>query len=778
MKNLIYDWKFMKGEVNDAEKVSFDDSNWRTVRVPHDYAIEGPFSLENDKQIQEVIADGIEEPIVHTGRTGGLPICDHAWYRKTFYVESIAKKVFLEFDGVMSHSNIYVNGIHCGGRIYGYSSFCIDISEACVRGEDNLLAVSVQPEHTASRWYSGAGIYRNVRLVEKGNSYFPYQPAYIISKEEQDGVTISCELDVVCEEKNSCIELTIFDQEGVGVVSEKVEINQKKVNHKFFLETYNRWNVLDSYLYKMEAKLLVNNKEVDCNEIKFGIRTLQFDANKGLFVNGIYTKLKGVCLHHDAGALGAAVNKSVICRQLKKLMSIGVNAVRCTHNPPAVELLDLCDEFGLVVIDEAYDEWQIKKVENGYGKYFDTCGEEDLVSMIRRDRNHPCIIMWSIGNEILEQDRKDGWKIARKLHEICHREDDTRPTTAGFSMTVQAFENGLCDEVDIVGVNYKPHLYETFHQKYPNAILYGSETASTISSRGEYYLPVVTTNNPVIRDNYQVSSYDLESPPWAYYAEKEFKVQDEFDYLLGEFVWTGFDYLGEPTPYREEWPSRSSYFGIFDLAGMEKDRSYSYKSRWTDEKVLHIFPHWNWQEGDIVEVHAYSSFDEVELFLNGKSLGISKKNLNDELLRHRHIWKDIAYVPGEIKAVAVADQTIVDVRKTAGEARKIVVEPERKMLCADGEDVVYIACSIVDEDGNLCPNDTSKMEFEVVGAGEYLAADSGDATDIRTFSEPFCHVFHGKCMVIVRSIYGRTGDLELHVKVEGMDEVVAYIKVK
>ncbi len=774
---LNYDWKFCKCTDEDASSPQYDDKNWRIVRVPHDYAIEGPFHPDNDKQSASVIADGIKTAIVHVGRTGGLPITDHAWYRRKLDISPTAKRVFLEFDGVMCNSVVYVNGNECATRPYGYSSFCADITDYVTAGSDNILAVNVRPEHSSSRWYPGAGIYRNVRLVEKQDAYFPYCPMYISTVVEDDSVGVCCQLSVVSDAPQRQIHFVIKDMDGNAVYDHVTTSAKPVVTRELRLDSYNRWHIGEGYLYTLTATLIIDGVEKDVCTTKFGIRTLRFDANRGFLINGENVKLKGVCMHHDLGALGAAVNKSAIARQLQKLMDIGVNAIRCSHNPPAPELLELCDEYGLVVIDEAFDEWQLMKIANSYGKYFEEWSKRDLVDMVKRDRNHPCVIMWSLGNEILEQRSREFLPVIRRLQSICLHADPTRPTTCGFNNTVSAFDNGFAEVVDIAGINYKPHLYKELHEKYPDIIMYGSETSSCVSSRGEYFLPAEVCNAK-IRENLQVSSYDTESPPWAYVPEREFAAQEDYDFVFGEFVWTGFDYLGEPTPYREEWPSRSSYFGIYDLVGLEKDRTYSYMARWTDKPVMHLFPHWNWTAGDVVDVHCYTSFDSAELFLNGKSLGVQRKDKTDELRRYRLIWEGVEFEAGELKVVAVEDSSVTDIVRTAGTVAKLILEPEKTEISADGDEVVFVRCTAVDDKGTVCPTDSTCVTFAVEGCGEYLASDNGDATDTRTFSETHCKLYNGKCMAILRSLKGTAGAISVTATADNLPQAICTIVAK
>lgn len=770
MEYLKFGWKFKKGIDKNALGKDFDDSSWREVRVPHDYAIEGPFSADYDVQNQVVVADGITKPLAQLGRTGGLPITDHATYRKVIEIPKDTKNAFIEFDGVMSNSTIYMNGEKCGERPYGYSSFSVDITKLSNFGEKNMLAVTTEPEPLSSRWYSGAGIYRNVRLVLKEEIYFPYLPAFVEPIVDGEDASIDCSMKIENFDKKYDVVFEIYDAKETLLDTFKTSSSDKTVSHSFKINKFNRWHVFAPYLYNFKAKLLLDGNVVDCYETTFGIRTVSFDVDKGFFLNGENVKLRGVCLHHDEGALGAIVNRSVIERKLDKLISMGTNSIRTSHNPPSPEFLDVCDEKGLLVIDEAFDNWKLQKTDNNYGKYFDEWAEIDLVTMIHRDRNHPSIFMWSIGNEIDEQRVVGGNEPARFLAQICKREDPNRKTTAGFNAPDLALKHGLWDEIDVVGVNYKPFNYERYHKERPDVVLYSSETSSCISSRGEYYLKPNTSYNVdelksegVMRDNYHCCSYDTEGLPWSCPPDREFMAQKAYDFIFGEYVWTGFDYLGEPSPYRKQWPSRSSYFGIIDLCGIEKDRYYSYKSYWTSEDVLHIFPHWNWNKGDIVDVHAYSNYDEVELFLNGESLGISKKDPNHFFKNHRHIWENIKFVKGELKAVAVSNPKLVDVVKTASYPVDLLIEPEKTSISADGEEVVYIRCTAVDSNGVVCPKANFRLDFETLGACEYLASDNGDPTDLRIFSKPYCNLFNGKCMIILRSVKDKIGDITVNI---------------
>ncbi|MFI3325565.1 MAG: glycoside hydrolase family 2 TIM barrel-domain containing protein [Clostridia bacterium] len=765
---LDKNWKFLKSDISNAYETNFDDTNWREVRVPHDYAIEGPFSPENDKHFKEVVADLIMKPIAHVGRTGGLPICEHAWYRKTITISKNAKHIFLEFDGVMNRCEVYVNGVSVGGRNYGYSSFSIDITDFVHEGE-NLLAVAVRPKPEQSRWYTGAGIFRNVRLVQKDEIYFPYNAGFIIPKANGKTGSVECNLDVCNFGQEYELHYSIFDKNGNAVKTAKVISNEENNVQLFKLNGYVNWNVYDSYLYTFEAKIVKDSKVIDSYSTKFGFRTIEFDPVRGMFLNNKKIKMQGVCMHHDLGALGVAVNKSTTKRQVEKLINIGVNAIRTAHNPASPELLEICDELGVMVLEEAFDEWTMQKTTNGYGTYFETDGVNDLITMIERDRNHPCIIMWSIGNEILEERERNGWEVTRLLSSACRNTDSTRHITAGFPQPWEALKNGLYEYVDVIGINYRPQMYKKIHIEYPQKAIYGSETASASSSRGEYYLPDGKLQlADKKRDNLQVNSIDFDFPKNGNDAEKEFAAQDRNDFICGEFVWTGFDYIGEPTPYRLEWPSRSSYFGIYDLAGLEKDRCYSYISKWTNKDVVHLFPHWNWSDGDILDMYCYSNFDEVELFVNGKSYGISVKDYKDEILRHRHVWKNVKFEQGQVTAVAVRKPEISHTIKTAGKAVEVVLTPEKSEITADGNELVYIVCTAFDKDGNISPKANFKLDFEVNGVGEYIASDAGDATSLRVFSEKYCELYNGKCVAIVRSLKNKTGEIVVNAKADGI----------
>ncbi|MBQ2708301.1 MAG: DUF4982 domain-containing protein, partial [Clostridia bacterium] len=538
-----------------------------------------------------------------------------------------------------------------------------------------------------------------------------------------------------------------------------------------------------------------------------GFRTLEFDKKRGFFVNGVYTKLNGVCMHHDMGAIGSAVNVSALRRQLRILAEMGCNSIRTSHNPPAPELLDLADELGFYIIDEQFDQWRHNKTANGYGLYFAEHAEADFVATLRRDRNHPSIIMWSLGNEIHDQSHADGGDTARWLADIVRREDPTRPTTCGFDRPDDAWKNGLIKAVDIVGLNYKPHFYQKFLDLFDMPI-YGSENESCVSSRGVYYIPDKISAAEAkgdkdidvkpwkyypgveipapCRETTDVSSYDLSAPPWAYYPEVEFAAQDDYPQIFGEYVWTGFDYLGEPTPYGSYGTgtklTRSSYFGIVDLAGLPKDRYWSYQAKWTDKPVLHVFPHWNWEIGDVLPVHCYTSANRAELFVNGRSMGIREKNpAGNELERYRLIWDDVAFEPGEITVKAYDDAGNVIMRetiRTAGAPAKLELSADREVYAADGDDLCYVTVRVLDAEGNFCPKAATRLHFTADGCGEFLASDNGDQTDTEVFPSPYRNAFSGMAVGIFRTKCGCRGDLRIRVEADGMEPAVLTVKVR
>ena len=796
IKNLKYDWKFKKADIAGAESINFVDKSWENVRVPHDWAISGPFERENDMQFCKIDWDGEKEAYEHNGRTGGLPHMGVGWYRRKFEVSKKAagKKIWLEFDGVMSRSSVYVNGQYAGGRPYGYSSFKLDVTELVELGSsDNILAVKVDNPSFSSRWYPGAGIYRNVRLVVLDPIHVAHWGTYVTTPViEENYAEVNIKTKLENDGSNASVELktSIVSPDGAVIAVEQLEKKFKgevEIEQSFSIDNPKLWGLENPQMYKVQSELSVEGERRDFYETPFGIRSIEFSNDKGMLLNGERVYMKGVCMHHDLGPLGAALNYRALERQMEIMKEMGCNSIRTSHNPPAPELLEICDRMGLLVIDEAYDEWKMMKLERSIGEFFDEWSERDLTDMIIRDRNHPCVFMWSLGNEILEQGVPDGAKVAQYLHDIAKRVDPTRPTTAGFNMPDGSLEHGMAGVVDLAGWNYCPNRYSEFHSKNPDLISYGSETMSTVSSRGIYHFPVREErlgDSDACHADLQLSSYDLVVPPWATTMETEFHALDNCPYIFGQYVWTGFDYIGEPTPYNRQWPARSSYFGIVDLGGLPKDRYYMFQTQWTDKDILHILPHWTWhgREGLRTPVHIYSSFEEVELFLNGRSLGKRKlqtKSFN--LLNHyRFIWDNVFYEAGELKAVAYSDgkPAMEKIIKTAGLAEKLTLEVDRNEFSADGDDMVFVTVAVEDRNGNPNPIACNLVEFELDGPAEIAGVCNGDPTCLDSFKDDKCKLFSGKCVVYLQSVKDCKGEVKLKAAGAGVKSAEITLKVK
>ncbi|NOR27958.1 MAG: DUF4982 domain-containing protein [Lutibacter sp.] len=781
-------WFFTKGKISGAENPTFDDSSWRVLDVPHDWAIEGPFAKENN------------------ARSGGLPFFGEAWYRKHFNVnDSLKGKIItVEFDGIMSNSTIYLNGKKIGERPYGYIGFQVDLTPYLKYNEDNVLAVKVAPENYSSRWYPGAGIYRNVRMEVKNPTHVAFKGTYVTTPKITDAAaTVKVETTINSKELNSGkfeLETSVVDALGVQVASTSSEFkitdkNTKKIEQNLSVENPNRWDLDNPYLYSVKTVLKKNGVSIDTYNTTFGIRTIEFTSEEGFVLNGRKERFRGVCLHHDLGPLGSAVNYRATQRQLEIMKEMGINAIRTSHNPTSPEQLELCDKMGILVIAEAFDGWKIPKVENDYNKYWDEWHEKDLRDMLKRDRNHPSVVMWSIGNEMNEQRHKNGGKIAKMLTDICHEEDITRPVTAGFNAYPHSVKNGLAAAIDIVGFNYKPTQYNNLLKKHPDWIVYGAETSSCVSSRGVYHLPLEKYNK---HESLQVSSYDIISPPWAYAPDIEFNAQETMTKSLGEFVWTGFDYLGEPTPYggrdnhthgnwSGDWPSRSSYFGTVDLCGFPKDRFYLYQSVWTKKPMVHILPHWNWEEQNVekIPVYAYSNCEEAELFLNGKSLGRKTMGIDKTTLpinfnwwkRPETTWDspyrlnwNVKYEPGELKIVAYNNNVEVasKIIKTASKPAQIKLNPDRSTISADGKDLSFITIKIEDKNGNFCPLADNLVKFKITGPGTIAAVGNGNAATLEPFQADYRKAFNGLCMLIIKSEKGEKGAIQIEATSEGL----------
>ncbi|MEO7098884.1 MAG: beta-galactosidase GalB [Luteolibacter sp.] len=772
----------------------FDDKGWRTLSLPHDWGIEGEF----DQALP--------------GESGKLPWFGVAWYRKNFELPAsdAGRQFLLEIDGAMSYSAVWCNGKFVGGWPYGYASYRLDLTPFLKTGGSNVLSIRVDNPKESSRWYPGGGIYRNVWLLKTSAVHLDAWETFLTTPEvSSDSATIDLKAGLTNSDGRPAhvrVATQIFKcspdgkVKGGALASSQpitltINAGEKKIaNPRIILAKPHLWSIEKPELYSAVTLVQNEGKIVDRYETTFGIRTVEFTVDDGFHLNGKRVPIQGVCLHHDLGALGAAFNFRAAERQLQIMKEMGVNAIRTSHNPPAPELLDLCDRMGFLVMDEFSDTWTQAKKPNGYAKLFNDWSEADLRVMVRRDRNHPSVIFWSIGNEIGEQADPKKHFIAAKLTEIVHSEDPTRRTTAGCDRPQSGY-NGFQKTVDVFGYNYKPHEYAKFRAANPNEPLYGSETSSCISSRGEYAFPVSDKKGDG-KIGFQMSSYDLYAPGWATSPDTEFKGQDENPFVAGEFVWTGFDYIGEPTPFNEDLTvltnyhtpedkakameelkalgkiqvvSRSSYFGIVDLAGFKKDRFYIYQARWRpDFPMAHILPHWNWPDrvGEVTPVHVYTSGDEAELFLNGRSLGRKKKVKFEYRLR----WDDVKYAPGELKVVAYKNgrEWATSVMKTAGAASQIKLSADRSTINNDGKDLSFITATVADSDAHLVPQSHPKLKFTISGPGEIVATDNGDATDHTSFKSPERLAFNGLALAIVRAKEGASGPITLTATAEGL----------
>jgi beta-galactosidase len=781
---LTTDWKFSKGDMPDAARPEFNDAQWQTVRVPHDWAIYGPFDGNNDLQEVKIEQNQEQKATLKAGRTGGLPFIGTGWYRRRLAVPGFGpgRRAVLLFDGAMSNARVFVNGREVGHWPYGYNSFSFDITSFLRPiGADNVLAVRLQNQPEASRWYPGAGLYRNVHLIITDDVHIPVWGTYLTTPEisaSQATVQLRTQVAGAGSATNLRLETEIRDAAGrvLTTTSTPLAVGAAAVEQRLLVAAPKLWSPETPALYTASSKLFAGETLKDTYVTRFGIRSFKFEANKGFSLNGQPRKFRGVCNHHDLGPLGAAVNVAALRRQLTLLKDLGADAIRTTHNMPAPELVSLADELGFMLIVESFDEWKKPKVKNGYSQYFDEWAEKDVVNMVHRDRNHPSVIMWSIGNEVPDQWAPGGVAIAKRLQDIVHREDPTRPVTAGMDQFDAAVNNGFAALLDVPGFNYKPSRYPEARAKLPQGLMLGSETASTVSSRGVYKFPVELTKQKKYPDN-QSSSYDLESCVWSQTPDEEFVMQDSLNYVMGEFVWTGFDYLGEPTPYDEAWPSHSSYFGILDLAGLPKDRYYLYRARWNPAPTLHLLPHWTWpgRENQTTPVFCYTNYPEAELFVNGQSQGRRRKATTcSPQARYRLMWNDVKYVPGTLKVVAydAAGQPVATEEvHTARAPHHIRLTTDRATLRADGEDLAYVTARVEDAQGNLCPEATNQLQFAVRGAGRFRAAANGNAASLEPFHEPQMKAFQGQLVVLVQAT-DKAGRAQLQVSSPGLKSAV------
>lgn len=690
----------------------------------------------------------------------------------------------------MSEARVFVNGKEACFWPCGYNSFYCDVTSLVNEdGKNSTLAVRLENRPQSSRWYPGAGLYRNVHVVTTEKIHVPVWGTQITTPYVKDEYASVClRTTILNAEKTELTVVTdIIDADG-QVVSTKT--NKGVINHgqpftqNFIVERPKLWSPETPVLYKAVSKIYSGDTLLDTYSTRFGIRTIEYIADKGFYLNGKRRKFQGVCNHHDLGPLGAAINVAALRHQLTLLKEMGCDAIRTSHNMPAPELVELCDEMGFMMMLEPFDEWDIAKCDNGYHRFFNEWAEKDMVNMLRQYRNNPCVVMWSIGNEVPTQWSPEGYKVAKFLQDICHREDPTRPVTCGMDQVKSVLANGFAAMLDIPGLNYRAHLYDEAYERLPQNIILGSETSSTVSSRGVYKFPVERKAGAMY-DDHQSSSYDLEYCNWSNIPDIDFARAEDHEWTIGQFVWTGFDYLGEPSPYdTNAWPNHSSMFGIIDLASIPKDRYYLYRSVWNKEaETLHILPHWNWEgrEGEKTPVFVYTNYPSAELFINGKSYGRQTKHKNGTVEnRYRLMWHDAVYQPGEVRVVAydeqgnpVAEKTV----RTAGKPHHIELVTDCSSLQADGKDLAYVTLRIVDKDGNLCPNDGRLVSFKVKGAGKYRASANGDPTCLDLFHKPEMHAFGGMLTVIVQS-GEKTGEIELQATAKGIKTGTIRIPVK
>ena len=806
---IIFGKRYQRPEGNPGENIAyvksdFDDSEWRHLNLPHDWAIEGPFNID------------------YNGSTGKLPYWGIRWYRKTLELsqDDAGKQIYLDIDGAMSYASVWCNGQYVGGWPYGYASFRLDLTPYIKAGQKNVLAIRLDNPDDTSRWYPGSGIYRNVWLVKTSPVHVEQWGTFVRNQQVDSEIAVM-EMGVNIENhagKDVQVKLQtsvyLQGKDGRPVGEEVTQSMTKDIAIKkdswssarfqFKVDKPKLWDIDTPNCYVAVSRVFMDGKEMDSYETPFGIRTIEFTHNQGFMLNGQKVAIKGVCMHHDLGALGAAFNEVAAERQLRIMKEMGANAIRTSHNPPAPELVALCDRMGLMMQLELADTWQKGKRKNDYNLLFDDWSEADMRSLVRHYRNHPSVIMWSIGNEMPDQTTDQGVIIARNLTAYCHDEDPTRPTSLGCNKRDAVFRD-IVNQVDIFGLNYFHKTYPVFKEQNPTRRYHASETSSATSSRGEYFFPVTTDVNDS-RSGFQLSSYDMTTIGWGCAPEVQFKMNEEYPFMSGEFVWTGFDYLGEPTPYNKDLtnllnfsdpnelekarkeleelgkiktPSRSSYFGIVDLCGFPKDRYYNYKSYWRpDVPTVHILPHWNWEEriGEITPVHIYTSGDAVELFLNGKSLGRREKSHSYDRLT----WDDVRYEPGSLKAIAYKNgqKWAEELVETTGKPAALQVTAEKTELKSDGTDLSFIRVAVVDSQGRVVPRSKNHLKFSVTGPAEIIATDNGDATSLLPFQLSERDAYNGLALVILRSQYMKQGKVVLTVESKGLPKQKIALKVE
>lgn len=773
-RNLKY-WQF-----------SHDSIHWQSVTVPHDWAIKGPFDKKWDLQMVAIEQNGESEKTEKSGRSGALPWIGKGYYTTNIHLDSIAGQyVELYFDGAMAEPVVYVNGKRAGSWAYGYAPFKVDITQYIKKG-DNRVDVSLNNVEESSRWYPGAGLYRPVTLIVTNKTHLDPWKTFVktqrITKVGTTKAVMSFDVALAGASKDfkGSLELSLID----NTTGEKKDMHDLRIDGKSFkggfrVDNPKLWSPETPNLYTLKIALVDNDgKDLDNLSMRFGIRTVKVNSIHGFRLNGESRKIKGVCLHHDLGPLGAAVNKAAIIRQIKQLKAMGCDAIRTSHNHPSQIQMDVCDSLGMMVMAESFDMWIYPKCKNGYARFFKDWSDKDITALVESNRNHPSVIMWSIGNEIPEQGSYEGRLIAEHLQNLCHKLDPTRPVTQGMDKAEDALKSGFAQVMDVPGFNYRVYKYDRNIKGLPCGFLLGSETASTVSSRGVYKFPVEWGQAKEDKDG-QCSSYDVEWCLWSNLPEQDFMAMDDKPYTIGQFVWTGYDYLGEPTPYDAYWPSRSSYFGIMDLAGLPKDRYYLYRSVWNKQShTLHVLPHWTWpgREGKVTPVFVYTDSPEAELFVNGKSQGRVRKDKAVRLephpaqeswidptepdearryaTRYRLMWPNVKYEPGELTVVAydesgnsVGEETV----RTALEAKALKLDMDRAELRKGVDDLAYVTVSLVDKNGTELPQADDRIDVEVSGAGSFKAICNGDATSLESFVEPTMKLFNGKLVVTVKA---------------------------
>lgn len=763
---------------------SRDSVNYKPVSIPHDWAINGPFDKKWDLQFVAIEQNGETEKTEKSGRSGALPWIGRGFYKTTVDLKKLPKTAVLEFDGAMADPHVYINGRLAGHWAYGYNAFRVDAAPYLKKGK-NEISVSLNNREESSRWYPGGGLYRPVQFVTNADAA-TINPWGCYFRTESIGngkaeVSICTNINNV--DKTLSIENQLVDATGKIVAQFKYGDfdAQGNVVKTLTVDEAHLWSPETPYLYKLVTRLYRNKKLIDQTQQKVGIRTVRVAQYDGFQLNGVSRKIKGVCLHHDLGPLGAAVNKAALIRQIRTMKDMGCDAIRTAHNMPSTWQMEVCDSMGMMVMAESFDMWIYPKCKNGYALNFKDWADKDIENLVLNHRNHPSIVMWSIGNEIPEQWSEEGRNISKHLQDLCHKFDPTRPVTQGMDRAEDALKSGFAQVMDVPGFNYRVHKYDNNIKQLPKGFLLGSETASTVSSRGVYKFPVEASDSKTYTDG-QCSSYDVEYCPWSNLPDDDWRMQDDRDYTIGEFVWTGYDYLGEPSPYDEYWPSRSSYFGICDLAGLPKDRYYLYRSHWRkDDATLHVLPHWTFpgREGETTPVYCYTSWPSAELFVNGKSQGRILKNPNTRLDRYRLRWNNVKYEPGEIKVVAYDyDGTAKGEKiiRTAGAPARIVLKADRNSISSKGEDLSFVTVSVVDKNGTPCPTATNNMKFNVSGAGKFRAACNGDATSLVAFNSTEMPLFSGELVVVVEGL--RHGTAMLSVSADGLPTATLPIEVE